>query len=131
MRIFLLICLFTFSLLASHINWLGNYDKALKIAKKEKKPLLVFLIKNNCQNCQDIIKKKFSNRDYIEQINKKFVSVIINFDYSNYPIELFYSTIFPTLFIVNPYDETFLTSPFYNKEIIKKLPSKLFKINLP
>ena len=104
-----------FSLLnANHILWLGNYDKALKIAYKENKPLMVLLVKKDCQKCKDVIAKEFTNNAKVDELNKKYISVIITYNSKvSYPIELYYSTTFPTLFFVDSKTETFLKEPIY------------------
>ncbi len=87
------------SLNASVVSWLGDYDKALEEAKKEQKPLLVLLVKKECKTCNDIIVKCFMNRDYVDRLNEKYVAVMVTYEgESSYPIELLYSTTFPTLF---------------------------------
>jgi len=121
-----LIALLCMALSASHVSWLGDYDRALEKANKESKPLLVLLIKNDCNSCKSVVKEVFSNKEYIDKINKEYVAVIINYDNQHYPIELFYSTVFPTLFLVDSKSETFLHKPLYNKEIVEKTVAKLF-----
>ena len=109
----LVITLITFTY-TNHINWLGDYNKALAKAQKEKKPLMVLLVKKECKSCNDIIVKYFMNQDYIDRFNKKFVSVIVNYNQkSSYPIELYYSSSFPTLFLINSENESFLIEPIY------------------
>ncbi|SFV58679.1 hypothetical protein MNB_SV-6-1767 [hydrothermal vent metagenome] len=104
---------FVTAIYANHISWLGSYDDALKLAKKEHKPLMVLLVKKECKKCNDFIVDYFTNRDYIPQLNDMVVSVIVTHEgSSSYPIELFYSTTFPTLFLVDSSDESFLMEPF-------------------
>jgi len=98
---FLFLVLFMLSLNASVVSWLGDYDKALEEAKKEQKPLLVLLVKKECKTCNDIIVKCFMNRDYVDRLNEKYVAVMVTYEgESSYPIELLYSTTFPTLFFL-------------------------------
>ena len=54
---------------SSHINWLGNYDKALAKAQKEKKSMMVLLLKKECKSCNNVIVKYFMNQDYVERLN--------------------------------------------------------------
>ena len=106
------------SLNASAVSWLGDYDKALEEAKKEEKPLMVLLVKKDCKACNVSLVKNFMNRDYIEKLNEKYVAVMVTYEgETSYPIELFYSTLFPTLFFVNSADERFLEGPLYGEEI--------------
>ena len=126
MKKILVVALFSIYLAANHVNWMGNYNKALIKANKESKPMLVLLIKNNSQECKDVVKNIFTNKNYIDKINNKYISVIINYDTQDYPIELFYSTIFPTLFFVDSKTETFIKEPLYSKNIVEQIVSKLF-----
>ena len=109
---------FTLTMNANHIHWLGDYDKALQKAQKEHKPLMVLLVKKKCSPCNDVIKDSFMGQEYVKYLNQKFVSVIVTYEgRKSYPIELFYSTSFPTLFFVNSQTETFLSSPLYGESI--------------
>ncbi len=107
---------------------MGDYSKALLRAKNEHKPLMVLLVRKNCADCNRVISKMFINQSYIEKLNKKVISVIVTKDsVMPYPIELFYSTHFPTLFFVNAKNEVFTDEPLYGvvtKEDIKKIVSK-------
>jgi hypothetical protein len=116
---------------ANHIKWQGSYAKALERAKIENKSLMVLLIKSNCKECQRVVKDIFSNKEYVDELNSKFISVIINFDSRvSYPIEMYYSNDFPTLFFVNSKSETFIKKPIYRditeqkiKEFLKNFDS--------
>jgi len=117
-KMLFLLFFFTLSMNADHIHWLGNYDKALQKAQKEHKPLMVLLVKNKCPSCNDVIKDSFMGRGYIKYLNQKFVSVIVTYEgRESYPIEMFYSTSFPTLFFVSSQTETFLAKPLYGESI--------------
>jgi uncharacterized protein YyaL (SSP411 family) len=114
--------LFILSSFASHILWQSNYSKALKQAQQQNKILMVLLIKNNSQSCKDIVKNIFTNQSYLKTLNQKTVAVIVNKDSeANYPIEMFYSTTFPTLFFVNPQNEIFIKDPYYGNIDIKDI----------
>ncbi len=117
-KLLLILCFFITNINAEHIHWLGNYYKALEKSIKERKPIMVLLVKNSCQLCNDIIKNYFMEAEYIKLLNKKFVSVIITYEgRESYPIEMFYSTIFPTLFFVDSQTELFLSKPLYGDMI--------------
>ena len=124
---YLLLLLLSLSLVyAEHVRWFGNYSKALSIAKKEGKPMMVFLVEKECQLCRDTIKKYFMGQPYIELFNLKVVSVIVvNNGKASYPIELYYSTIFPTLFFVDSQSESFLSEPFYGCKDDDRLRSEI------
>ena len=113
---------------ADHIRWLGNYDKALQKAHKEHKPLMVLLVKKKCPSCNDVIKDVFMKQEYVKLLNQKFVSVIVTYEgRESYPIEMFYSRIFPTLFLVSSQTETFLAKPLYGESIRVKSIENILK----
>jgi thioredoxin-related protein len=97
---------------ASYINWKWNYEKALLLAKKEDKNLMVFLRKKDCINCQRMLRDTLINHNYIDKINDKYISVIVTYEEKNdYPVEMFYTLEFPSLFFVNSKDESFIIKP--------------------
>ena len=127
-KILLIVWFFTIFINAEHIRWMGNYDKALQKAHKEHKPLMVLLVKKECPSCNDVIKDSFMGQEYVKLLNQKFVSVIVTYEgRESYPIELFYSTNFPTLFFVNSQTETFLAKPLYGEMIDENTIEKVLK----
>ena len=97
---------------ASYINWKWDYEKALLIAKKQNKDLMIFLRKKDCIDCEKMLKTTLINQSYIDKINDKYISVIVTYeDKNDYPIEMFYTLEFPSLFFVNSKDESFITPP--------------------
>jgi len=128
MKILFLLLFFTLFMNADHINWMGNYDKALLKAHKEHKPLMVLLVKKECLPCNDVIRDVFMEQKYVKHVNQKFISVIVTYEgRESYPIEMFYSTSFPTLFFVSSQTETFLSEPLYGKSIDKNRIENILK----
>jgi len=65
--------------------------------------MMVLLVKKDCKCCNEV-----------DALNEKYVAVIVTYEGRlTYPIELFYSTTFPTLFFVDSKDESFLREPIY------------------
>jgi len=127
-KILLIVWFFTIFINAEHIRWMGNYDKALQKAHKEHKPLMVLLVKKECFPCNDVIRDVFMEQKYVKDVNQKFISVIVTYEgRENYPIEMYYSTSFPTLFFVSSQTETFLSEPLYGKLIDVKAIEKILK----
>jgi len=117
---------------ANFVSWLGDYDAAHQKALKEHKPLLVLLVKKNEPRASTLIQNSFMNQRYVESINQKMVPVIVTYEGAlSYPVEMYYSTVFPTLFFVDSSREVFLTDPLYDiaitKENIKKKMVEIFK----
>ncbi len=112
----ILILFLTVSIIyANHVKWQGNYDKALQQAREQNKVLMVLLIKNNCKKCKNIVQNLFTNKTYIEELNKNVISVIVIIDNKHsFPIEMYWSNEYPTLFFVDSSNEIFIHKPFIN-----------------
>ncbi len=114
-KIILILILLLSNLLSNNIFWYSSYDKALMIAQKEKKNLMLFIASMKDNNSSEILRKYFQNQNYIEYLNTNFINVLITVEHkSSYPIELFYTTTFPSIFFASYEDESFLTHPIYN-----------------
>jgi hypothetical protein len=112
---------------ANFVNWMGNYDAAHQKALKEHKPLLVLVVKKNDPLSSWIIKHTLMDKPYVDMINKNMVSVIVTYEGDlSYPIEMYYTTTFPTLFFVNSQKELFLREPLYGNEITQEELQKYF-----
>jgi len=122
---YLLLWLLPLLVSANFVSWLGNYDVAHQQALKEHKPLLVLVVKKNDPLSSQIIKNSFMDQDYVDVINAKMVSVIVTYEGAlSYPIEMYYTTVFPTLFFVDSKKELFLREPLYGEEIKYKVLKK-------
>lgn len=98
----------------NNISWYHSYDKALEVAQKEKKNLMLFIASTKDNSSNEILKKYFQNQNYIEYLNTNFINVLITVEHkTSYPIELFYTTTFPSIFFASYKDESFLTHPIY------------------
>ncbi len=125
-----IICWLAVMACAEHIHWLGDYDTAHVKAKTEGKVLIVLLVNEECTACRDTLRDTLSNQPYIDRLNEKSVAVIVTYEWKgSYPIELFYSTVFPTLFVVDSSTESFIAGPLYgvgiNPENLKKIAGGL------
>ena len=120
-----LLTLFTY---ANHVHWLGDYDKALHQAFKEHKPLLVLVVKKDSKICNIILHTQFMNHSYIDTINEKFIAVMVTYEgRTSYPIEMYYTTVFPSLFFVDTQTETFMRKPMYGEQISQKVLLQYFQ----
>ena len=123
-----LLWLLSVGMYANHVHWLGNYDKALQLARKEHKPLLVLVVKKELKACNTILHMHFMNHPYIDTINKKMIAVIVTYEGAlSYPIEMYYTTVFPTLFWVDTKTETFMSEPLYGEGIDSNSLSEMVK----
>lgn len=109
-----LFLIFSLQLQADSISWYGNYDKALQASHKQNKNMMILLISSKQKESMKIVKKLFMNKKYVSHLNKNYINILINVDYkTSYPIELFYTTKFPSLFFASHKDESFLIDPIY------------------
>ena len=115
----LILCwLLTLATYANHVHWMGDYDKALQLAHKEDKPLVVLVVKKDSKMCNKILYQQFMNHPYIDTINDTMIAVMVTYEGKlSYPIEMYYTTVFPTLFLVDTKSEMFISEPLYGEEI--------------
>ena len=126
LKFILLWLLFPFVIFANHVQWLGDYDKALQKAHKEHNPLLVLVVKHKDPLSNKIIKDQFMNHAYVDKINQQMVPVIVTYEGRvSYPIEMYYTRVFPTLFFVDTKTETFIGEPLYGEEITQEELQKI------
>jgi len=115
------------TLFAEHIHWSGNYDKALAKSKLENKPLLLLVV-GKYKNSTNVLKNTFSKKSIVKMVNNKTVPIIVLFEGKNsYPIEMFYTTVFPTFFLLDSKDERLISKPLYGKDITDKKILNCFK----
>lgn len=130
-KILLLLILLISSTLANNIKWYASYDKALEQAHKTKKNLMIYIASSKEVKSKKILKEYFTNKDYIEYLNKNFINVLVTIEYkTSYPIELFYTTTFPTIFFASYKDESFLTHPIYEIKSQEDFSKILYSIDL-
>ncbi len=132
LKYFLLLWLLPLWLLANHVHWMGDYDKALQLAHKQNKPLVVLVVKKDSKMCNKILHQQFMNHPYIDTINNTMMAVIVTYEGKlSYPIEMYYTTIFPTLFFVDTKREIFMYEPLYGEGIENNILENLLShINL-
>ncbi len=82
-----------------------DYKVALKKAKKEKKPLMVFMSTSYCPWCRKLESQVLAKEHIDEKIHEKYVPVILNYDEKNFPENLTHIKITPTLYIIDSQSE--------------------------
>ncbi len=127
----LLFLVLPLTLFADFVQWRGVYDKAHQEAVTSKKVLLVLLVKKDSATARTLIKNVFMNQSYVANINEKTVPVIVTYEGSaDYPVEMYYTTVFPALFFVESQKELLLKAPLYgdviSKEKVEKYMIELF-----
>lgn len=106
----------------NQINWQIISSFAFHISVKKEKPILLYIYKDNCRECQNLELKTFSNPNIINKINKKLIPIAINVDIFEMPPLPTVPRKYPTLYFIPPYD----TFHMYIDGYIK--PSTLEKV---
>jgi hypothetical protein len=129
LKIILLLILLLNTLFSNTISWHANYEHALQKAHQEKKNILLFIASSQTKDSNEILKTYFLNQAYIEYLNTTFINVLVTVEHqTSYPIELFYTTTFPTIFFVSYKDESVLTHPIYTFESTKTFIEMVYSI---
>jgi len=119
--------LFSPFLFSQSLSWYGDYDKAHQEALRTHKPLLVLIVKRDDVKTNYILQHVFANQPYIETLNRYIISAMVMYEgKASYPIEMYYTTEFPTLFLVNE-EELFLCKPIYGSAITKEKIIQILK----
>jgi hypothetical protein len=114
MKIFSVLIFSCSLIFGEHIRWRSDYENSLIEAKRVKKDILLLVLKKECIKCKTIFTEIFDKDDIRKSVNEKYIPIIVFFeDKNSYPIELFYTQFFPTLFFVSSKDESFLQKPLF------------------
>lgn len=120
--LFSLIC-FSNLLLAQSLMTYTNYNEALTQAKKQNKPLLMFVYTDYCPWCEKMKKTTLSHKKTIEFINKNYIFLTINKEKDDYPKE-FIPRYIPTTYLIDAQKEEEVYALFGYKtssELIEEL----------
>ena len=102
---------------AGAIRWRGDYNAAHREALEKGHPLLVLLIREKCTACRDLVLRLAVDTEISSWINRSTVPVIVRADErSDYPVELYYTTRFPTLFWTDSRRELPLRPPCFGAD---------------
>lgn len=81
-----------------------NYNEALSVAQKVDKEVIFFITKETCPYCHTYLNDIIKNKSILNQINKKYVVVIIDLSKGHrVPGELKYYGTTPTTLIISKY----------------------------
>ena len=112
MRIVSLLLIFMLTLFASpqtaqKLGYHTDYQKAVAIAKKEQKPLMLLVVTSYCPWCRKFERRTLSAETIASTVRSKFVPVIVdrNKDAEKFP-KKFQTPRIPTVFFVDPDDDT-------------------------
>ena len=91
---------------ASEMGYEISYQAALSRAKKEGKPLLLFMTTSYCPWCRKLESRLLSQADIDAKIKEKYIPLALNLDKDSYPEQFAKTRFTPILYIVNSKDET-------------------------
>ncbi|MFA7084038.1 MAG: thioredoxin family protein [Arcobacteraceae bacterium] len=103
-RLIIVLLYLSLSLFSQELVTYTNYEKALNIAKKENKNLLMFVYTDDCPWCSKMKKQTLSHEKTIEFINNNFIFLTINKNSSVYPKE-FIPRFIPTTYLIDAKNE--------------------------
>ncbi len=114
---------------ANSIYWQSNYDEAHHQAVKSSKNIMVFLIEKDKPINKEILINTFMNQEYINTINKKYISIIITKNQKiSYPIEALFTVEYPAVFFLDN-NNLFLCNPILGNITPDRLRAHLLKCN--
>lgn len=91
---------------ASEMKYETHYETAAAKAKKEGKPLMIFMTTNFCPWCRKLENRVLSKSDINAKIKEKFVPLMLNLDTDTFPEQFSKSRFTPILYIVNPNNDS-------------------------
>ncbi|NLF69010.1 MAG: thioredoxin family protein [Candidatus Anammoximicrobium sp.] len=102
---FLLVMLAASSLLAQGVltaNWKTDADRAWQSARREQRPMLLFITSQNCLYCRKMEHETFANRTVAAAIQAGFVPVSVLAEQNPDLVGKFRVRSYPTTVIVSP-----------------------------
>ena len=88
---------------ASDVNYLRDYQEAVKTAKEQNKMVMLVLVGDYCPWCKKFEKKTLKSEEVKELVDKNFIAVVIDKykDKDKYPKE-YYAPLIPAVYFINP-----------------------------
>ena len=106
MRLVLLTFIFASSLFSS-VNWIEDYDDALKIAQKENKRIYMLIVSHDCRWCKKFKKTTLKNKKLLGRLSKKYVLLHLSRDIDDIPSKYKTTPIPRHYFLTNRGEEIF------------------------
>ncbi len=103
---------------ASEVNYLRDYNMALKTAKEQHKMVMVVVVGDYCPWCKKFERKTLKSSEVKAQVDENFIPVVIDKykDKGKYP-EAYYAPLIPAVYFVDPSNEkVLLTTVAYMKK---------------
>ncbi|MHC4159481.1 MAG: thioredoxin family protein [Planctomycetota bacterium] len=112
------------------INWVKDYEAGMKLARQQKKPVLLTFYKLHTRFCSDMSQNTYNNPDVIEYVESNFVPIFIDVDKQPEIARLYNVDYYPTHYIKQP-DSNDLIGPHLGYDVplvfIQKLEDLIAK----
>lgn len=91
---------------AKDVGYSRDYASSIKIAKEQKKMIMLVVVADYCPWCKKFEHKTLENTLVKESVNKNFIPLVIDklADKGSFPEE-FASKLIPAVYFVNPYTQ--------------------------
>jgi thioredoxin-related protein len=101
MKSLIALSFFAISLMAQDMQVYYNYDKAIDVAAKEKKDVVMILKTQYCPWCKKLVNETLADKNVASYVEKNYIVAIIDRDKDEFPA-YFNSKIVPVTYIVDP-----------------------------
>jgi len=99
---FLILFIFTiFTVFANSLHWQSSFDKALDLAKRENKPIMVYIEASHCPWCEKMKEETLEDSDTIRVLNKEYILVKLDIDSKDVKKYFPNTYMTPTTYFVN------------------------------
>ena len=85
MKYLVIIAALISSLWSAELGWSDDYEKALKIAKKEKKNVYVLVTSSSCRWCRKFENTTLQDKEVLKRLKEKYVLVHADRDMDDLP----------------------------------------------
>lgn len=114
MKKLFLILITTIFAISSSIKWQSDINKAIELAKKENRNILVFIHASHCPFCEKMEREVFEDKEGATYLSKKYIMVKMDINKAN---KIFPKTdITPTTYIFTPNKELLASQYGYQNE---------------
>lgn len=97
---FILACLPSQASKYDFLHYQTNYNKAIELALKENKNIMLFVVQDSCPWCYRLARKSLQDSTIKDKIQSNYIPVILNSDCDTLPLA-YQTKAYPTLFFIN------------------------------
>lgn len=92
-----------------------NYTQALKVAKKENKPIFILFYTKKCRWCIKLKKNVLKDKKLIYQLNHEYITLFLNKDMDKYPLSFRVEAV-PKVYITDKEGKEFTSIIGYHQD---------------